>query len=363
MLKKILFILIILFFSTSYAQAVEKIQIQDMAGRKINIPSKIERVVPLGSALRFITYIQALDKVVGIEAYEKRNKSEPGRPYSLAIEHKVDSLPVIGEGGPNKLPDFEKLILVKPDVIIAMGLDVNVVELIQQKTNIPVFSLSYGGRGFVDLESVKTSLSLLGILLNKEKRAKELINYLNNTVSDLETRTLKVNQKPKVYIGAVSYSGRHSITSTQSGYLPLKLINALNVADIPGKNEHLFIDKEKIVEWDPDIIFIDTGGLEMLKEDYNKNFKYFQRLKAVREKKVFSVLPFNFYHTNIEIALANAYFMGKVIYPDKFKDVDVARKADEIIFKFDGVKAYEKLKKNYYGYGKINFKGTVTVEQ
>ncbi|MCX7769913.1 MAG: iron ABC transporter substrate-binding protein [Proteobacteria bacterium] len=333
-----------------------------MARRKLLIPKKIKKIVPLGSAMRFITYLKAIDKVVGIEAYERKNKNESGRPYTLAISNVVDNLPVIGEGGPNKLPDFEKIISVKPDLIITMGLDLSLVETIQQKTNLPVLYLSYGGRGFVDLDSVKASLTILGRLLDKEKRAKELVVYLDSVVKDLYKRTSKVKNKPKVYVGAVSYAGRHTITSTQGNYFPLKLINGNNVVDVLGKREHLFIDKEKIIEWDPDFIFLDTGGFEMLKEDYSRNPDYFKRLRAVKEKKVFSVLPFNFYHTNIEIALANAYYMGKIIYPHLFKDIDIVKKTEEIIYMFNGVYAYEKLKSNYLGYGKISFKETIRVE-
>jgi ABC-type Fe3+-hydroxamate transport system substrate-binding protein len=44
--------------------ANEKAKITDMLGRGIVLPSHTDRLIPLGSALRFLTYMQCLDKVV-----------------------------------------------------------------------------------------------------------------------------------------------------------------------------------------------------------------------------------------------------------------------------------------------------------
>lgn len=118
-----------------------------------------------------------------------------------------------------------------------------------------------------------------------------------------------------------------------------------------------------ILKWNADIVFLDTGGIELVRDDNKKNPEFYKKLKAVGVGKVFSVLPFNFYHTNIEIALANAYYMGKVIYPEHFKDINPAKKADEIFKAFNGLEAYEKLKKEYYGFGKVKFgNDTITIE-
>lgn len=340
----------------AFADTKDRVVITDMAGRKVSIPKRIERVVPLGGALRFIVYMQAFDKVVGIEAFEKKNKDNPARPYSLAIADKVDQIPAIGEGGPgDKLPDFEKVMAVRPDVIIAMGLDMSVVETIAQKTGIPVIVLSYGGTGVLDFGLAVDSLRMLGRLLGKEKRAEELASFVNGIRDDLHKRTFRVTQKPSVYVGAVSYRGSHGITSTQGDYMPLKWINGNNIADEIKKTGHLFLDKEKILDWNPDIIFIDMGGVNMVRDDYQKNPDFYRKLKAVNKKTVFSILPFNYYHTNIEIALANAYYMGKVIYPSRFKDIDPAKKADEIFKVFVGVEAYNRLKKDYHGFGRVSF--------
>ena len=36
------------------------------------------------------------------------------------------------------------------------------------------------------------------------------------------------------------------------------------------------------------------------------------------------------YYNNIETALADIYYVGKVLYPEQFADIDPVEKADEI---------------------------------
>ncbi|HOT95326.1 MAG TPA: iron ABC transporter substrate-binding protein, partial [Methanoregulaceae archaeon] len=62
------------------------------------------------------------------------------------------------------------------------------------------------------------------------------------------------------------------------------------------------------------------------------------------------------YNTNYETVLANAYFVGKVLYPDRFADVDPEKKADEIFSFFIGKPVYTQLNSQYrnQGFGKIS---------
>ena len=89
------------------------------------------------------------------------------------------------------------------------------------------------------------------------------------------------------------------------------------MVDELNKPGHVFIDKEKLLEWNPDIIFIDENGLALVKDDYTKNPDFYNSLKAFKDGQVYGILPFNYYTTNIGTALADAYYIGKILYPDK----------------------------------------------
>ena len=60
-------------------------------------------------------------------------------------------------------------------------------------------------------------------------------------------------------------------------------------------------------------------------------------------------MPFNYYAANLEIALADAWYLGSVLYPEQFADVDPAAKFDEITQFLLGIDAYESIAAQYYG--------------
>jgi iron complex transport system substrate-binding protein len=331
-------------------KGTETVTVKDLAGRDVEVPGNVKRVVAAGpGALRIVVYLNASDKVVGVEDFERLR--EYGRPYILA-HPELKEFPSIGPGGPGKLPNLEALLKLKPDVIFMTYVDAKTAQDIQEKTGIPVVVLSYGELATFEDEELFKSLELAGKILGKEKRAQEVINFIKSLQEDLSKRTENASS-PSVYVGGVGYKGTHGIESTIAKYPPFVVLHAKNVADELGEG-HKFIDKEKLLEWDPEYIFIDEGGLSIILDDYKKNSKFYESLKAVKNKNVYGILPYNYYATNIGTALADAYFIGKVLYPESFKDVDPIDKANEIYEFLVGKPVYEILAEQFGGFGKID---------
>ncbi|WP_148883821.1 iron ABC transporter substrate-binding protein [Thermococcus aciditolerans] len=332
------------------------ITVTDALGRTIEVPAHVERVVAAGpGALRLVVYLNASDMVVGVEDFEKRYSF--GRPYIIA-HPELKELPSIGPGGPGKLPDFEALIKLEPDVIFITYVDIKTADEIGEKTGIPVVVLSYGELATFDNEELFRSLELAGRILNREERAGEVIAFLKSAQEDLLKRTEGVEPR-SAYVGGIGYKGAHGIESTEAGYPPFAAVHAKNVADELGSG-HKSIDVEKLLEWQPEYIFIDEGGLKLVLDDYRKNPDFYNSLSAVKEGNVYGILPYNFYTTNIGTALADAYFIGKVLYPERFKDIDPAEKADEIYRFLLGKPVYAVMADQFGGFGSIDLSnGTV----
>lgn len=343
------------FAIANLAEAKNTVTIKDMAGRQVVIPDKVQRIVALSSTLRFVVYLKGIDKVAGIEAAEKKEINNAGRPYMATLRGRAEKIPIVGEGGAGRLPDFEKLIAISPQVIFTTSVDPAQADMIQQKTNIPVVVVSYGGVGVVDIEAVIGSLNLMGRIIGAEKRANELRDYIRTTLKDLmkRTETISSNKKTNVYVGGVSYRGAHGITSTQAFYPPLEWINAKNIANYIQKQGPVFIDREQLLLWNPDILFIDTNSFNLIYDDYKKDPFFYSKLKAIQTGHVYSTLPYNNYFTNIELAFCNAYFMGKILYPERFKDIVPARKSDDIINFFIGILLYKEIKDQLKGFGRV----------
>ena len=94
------------------------------------------------------------------------------------------------------------------------------------------------------------------------------------------------------------------------------------MADTTGQTGAFNIDLEQVLSWDPEIIFVDFNGMSLIKEDYAKNPAYYNSLTAVQEGKVYSQISFRSSASNLETALADAYYAACVMYPEQFKDVD-----------------------------------------
>jgi len=111
----------------------------------------------------------------------------------------------------------------------------------------------------------------------------------------------------------------------------------------------------------PDYIFLDANTLSVQGEiggfDEIKS-PVFSDLQAVRNGNVYALFAYNHGSTNIETVLADAYFVGKTVYPDRFADIDPTVKADEIYTMFVGKPIFNQLNANFnnLGFGKVPVK-------
>jgi iron complex transport system substrate-binding protein len=329
--------------------------ISDFAGRDVEIDLPAERVCAIGpGSLRLVCYVGAQEKVVGIENMEK--KWPTGRPYIHAYPELLE-LPVIGQGGPDSNPNAEALLGADPDVIFAAYLlDASKAEELQEKTGIPVIVLSYGQLGTFDAELLE-SILIVGKVTGTEERAREVVDYVKTHQEELDRRTVDIPEaeKPAVYAGGLGMKGAHGIESTQANFPPFDAINARNVVDETGQKASVMIDKEKLLEWDPDYIFIDESGWKMVLDDYAENPGMYEALQAVRKDNVYGYLPYNYYTTNVETALGDTYFMGSVIFPEAFADIDPVKKAEEIYRFFLGENFYGRMARDFGGFMKLKF--------
>ena len=323
--------------------------ITDSTGRTVTIPETVESIVCVNvGALRYTCYMQAQDLVVGVEDYEQ----EPtmSRLYNYVNFDQFSSLPVIGSNGEH-YP--EAIISANPDVIIMSAAESKDADDLQDKTGIPVVVVP-GSDTTLDDNAYET-IRLMGEVYGKEDRAEELTNYLDSVKADLETRTADIPDvdKPTVYVGGVSFKGHHGFEGTEANYGPFVLIHANNLADTTGQSGAFDIDTEQVLAWDPDVIFLDFNGMALINEDYAKNPDFYKGLTAVREGRVYSQISFRSSASNLETALADAYYAATILYPEQFADIDPVEKAGEIFTALLGTNPYEDLKEAGYEFRPI----------
>ena len=323
--------------------------ITDSEGREVEIPEKVESIVCLNvGALRYTCYMQAQDLVIGVEDYEKEQSISRG--YNYVNFELFQDLPVVGNNGEH-YP--EEIISADPDVIVMSAYDDSDADSLQEKTGIPVVVVP-GSDSMMD-EGAYETFRIMGELYGKEDHAQELIDYMDSIKEDLETRTADVAEEDKLtaYVAGVSYKGVHGFEGTEAGYGPFAAINAKNLADETGQTGPFDIDLEQVLAWDPDVIFVDFNGLDLVNEDYASNPEYYEQLTAVQEGRVYSQISFRSSALNLDTALADTYYAASVLYPEQFADVDPEEKAAEIFEMLLGENFYEDLKANGYEFRQI----------
>ncbi len=342
--------------------AGQTVTVTDGFGRTVTVPSPPESVVCSGSGgLRYLVYLQSQDLAVGVDDQEKKDQPMEGRPYALAYGSQFRDLPLIGEF--RGKDDPEKILGIGPQVVFktgstgtAYGTSAAEADKLEAKTGIPVVAFPYGSlRNDAEKAEMYTGLRVMGEVLGREDRAEEVIAYIEATVADLEARTgdIPEDEQKTVYVGGVSSAGAHGIISTEPAYPPFSWVNAKNVAAGLG-TAHADVAKEALVDWDPGYIFIDAGTTQMENDGAIGELKSdpaLQGLSAAKEGRVYGVLPYNFYNVNYETVLADAYFVGKTLYPDRFADIDPEEKGDEIYTFFVGKPVFDEHNNEYQNLG------------
>ena len=306
------------------------------------VPAQVDRIFCSGGTLRLIVYLDAADKVVAVDTNERRASERNGMKAYLAAHPEFREMPVGGETSGRDNPELLLSLKNPPQLIIkadtGTGFDP---DELMRRTGIPVLlvpmrDLTAGRKEFDE------GLRLIGAALGKSKRAEEVIAFFDREIAELKSRSdgagLSEEAKPLVYVGGVSYNGSHGFNSSEAGYPPFELVGAKSPvterANDPSLgNRHAMLAKEKILEWNPDILFLDLGTLTLGQSSGLAELQHdpsYRSLTAVQQGQVYTLHPNTFYFVNHDAVLVNAWFVGKTLYPDQFADIDPKVKADEI---------------------------------
>ena len=327
----------------------------DTWGREVEIPETVESIVCLGSgAPRIAAYLGVMDMLVGAEDHDIKGLTVL-RDYNVVYHEQLADLPAVGAGGGSGANNgyAEQIIMAQPDVILA-GFSQEAAEELESQTGIPVVCVRYLSINFVD-ESFYSAMRVFAEVVGAQARCEAVLGYIDSCKQDLNDRTKNIadSEKLTAYTGAVTFSGRHGFAGTYANFGPFLAVNALNVADEVKDTNYFETDLEKVIEWDPDVIFLDPGNMDLVNDEYNTNPGYFQSLRAVQEGNLYTMPSFNNCSTNITYAIMNAYYAGIVLYPEAFEDVDMATIGGQILETMLGMDFFEEMEAGGLYYGKL----------
>ena len=334
----------------------DTVTVTDMIGREVTVaPGSYQRVVCIGAgALRMYSYIGDTALLCGVEDIDNttltdRPKMFDGvaRPYVLAYGDVFAALPSCGVGGPNaQAAEAEKILACQPDIIISEYEDAEKADALQQQVGVPVITLRAGVDG-VFAEAFSGSLRLLGQLFGREDRAEELISFIEAETAEITRRTADVAEadKPGVYICGLGNWGTTNHLMTSQSYAAFRVANIRNAVTDLGTNAVQAIEAEKFAALGGsiDVMLIDAAAVKNIAPLYQEDPALLDTCRAWQTGQVYLEMAYNAYYTNYEIALANAWFAAKCVYPDLFADVDMTAKTNEITKSFLGQELAEQI--------------------
>lgn len=328
--------------------------ITDALGREVEVPTEVERIVPLGNATRLGVYLGIQDKFVTISQSDLSENVHTA--YSWYNREAWSKLPVAASGGYGVFHP-EVILEADPDLIICTY-EADIVASIEEQTGLPVVAVA---QGTLFGEDYKQSLRILGEACGVSQRAEDVIAFIDACLNDLNTRTqdIPAEDKPLILGAAATFRGGHGISGVYVDFPVLQAVHANDAA--VGLEKESFdtgveVDKEQILVWNPEVIFLDAGNLGLVKAEYSEDPAFFEQLSAVQNGKVYQWPNATSNYTNVEIPLVNAYYAGSILYPEAFADVDFAAKAAEIFEFFLGHGDYlQALTEHGFGYQPFAF--------
>lgn len=283
---------------------VAYLTIKDDLGRSVSLMHKPEKVVVLSPS--FLELLYAVDgKAVG----------RPSSTAKLGIE--AEQLQSVPEVGFVYNVNVEKVVSLQPDLVIAMqGLHEKLIPILES-SKIPVIILKYK-----TYEDVFEKIALMGEIAGTKEKAQNLTQSMRSKLQVVSDKL--PNKTTKIAIlhataKSVTLELENSIAGNTAKFLRLQNIAAGSRPIDDGADTAPY-SLEKLVENDPDIIFVVTMGdaakIEKTMRDDVENNPAWSTLRAVRDKKLV-FLPSELFLLNPGLKTPEAAaYMAKIVYPE-----------------------------------------------
>jgi len=306
-----------------------ELYIIDASNRIVRLNMPVERIASssMAESISACCALNAADKIVGIPDFMAGDKIKDYDVISLSHPEIAD-LQVVGSpyyGTPN----LEIIASLKPDLIIATYSDA---DSVQKATGVPTVSYPSTDDIALALKGFKW-LKMMGYILGQEKRADELSNYLDGEMNEVSSVTSKISEMPNVYL---AFWGE--LTNTPAFYGPVGIAGGRLVADEgstgPYSKNMWQVSKEQVIKWNPDVIFVQSlakssNSTNISPEDILSD-PDLKSIKAVQDGAVHYTMSFNF-GWDPAIGVVQCFYMGKLLHPEEFSDMDVEKKGNEIL--------------------------------
>ena len=303
---------VILLAMASVAVAADTRAVTDSAGRRADVPARIDRVYAAGGPASIFLYTLAPDKMLGWN-----------RPVSLEerafMPARFAELPTLGRlTGRGNTASVETVLGSRPDLIFDYGSLTatyrSLADRTQQQIGVPY--LLFDG----SLSAIPTVYPLVGDVLGASDRGLELGRYAERLLTETDRRVARVpaDRRPSVYY-ARGPKGLETAARGSINVESLERLGARNVAEKLGSGGVAAVSPEQVLAWDPEIIIaIDPAFVASVRTD-----PLWKNVRAVREGRVYLVpqspFPWVDFPPSVN-RLIGLKWLGRILYPEQFPE-------------------------------------------
>jgi iron complex transport system substrate-binding protein len=230
-----------------------------------NQPETPKRIVSLSPAITEALYVLGLEEaIVGVTIYCQK-------PPRAQTKEKIGTL---------MEPDMEKIVSLKPDLVLAMTLTSP--KEIQKLKNLGLKVVTF--QIPQDFSLLCDFFLQLGRVVGKEKDSQQLIKEAKDRVSAIAKKVAPLpKQKVLIQIGS-----KPLFVATKKYFINdyIQFAGGTNIFQDAGIGS---VSMEDVIKKNPDIIIIATMGISG--ENERKAWKRFKTIEAVKNNKVYIVDP------------------------------------------------------------------------
>ncbi len=294
--------------------------VTDMAGRRVVLPARLERVVTLGS----LPVINSFMFTMGEGSRIVNGMADYGKPhwkYQYVFAPQLKGQPAMQL--PDRSPNMEALLKGRPDVVLTMNRE-SVDGL--AALNIPVIFLNWQ-----EPEDAKICMTLMGEVFGKPDVAQRYVRWFDSTLVRVESslRDLPKEQRPRVL-----YMQPDNLT--QPRLIAEWWITAgggFSVSADGRKTETRSFTQEQLLLWDPEVLILSSpAALDMVRTGKN-----FSTLKAVKTGRL-HLAPAGAHTWSNRTAEQplTVLWAAKTFHPTRFASLNVMAEARQFYKDFFG---------------------------
>ncbi len=310
-------------------------QVTDQLGRQVTIPDRVDRVVVLQhQTLNLLVQLDATNTMVGILGNWKQ---QLGDGYQRLVPE-LATIPALGD---LTHVDVEKLVALHPQVVFVTNYAPK--EMIDQIQNLGIAVIAISLRSGDEKQQgelnpqlqnedqaynqgLKDGIKLIGEVVNHQPQAEALIKATFDQRQQTADRLKDIPADRRIR----AYMANPDLTTYGSGkYTGLMMAHAgaLNVAAATVKGFKQ-VSMEQIIAWNPQVIFVQDRYPKVI-DEINQQPAW-QAVDAVKNHRVYLMPEYAkaWGYPMPEALALGELWMAKKLYPEKFSDIDMQKRAD-----------------------------------